>query len=87
MESKARVLLYTKPNCSLCEKMKEQLAKAGVDELYELAELDIESDADLFAQYRYEIPVLLVNGVEAFRHRLAAEEFRAYITSLADKGK
>ncbi len=82
MKAKARVVLYTKPKCGLCEKMKAEIASAGVETLYELQEVDIESDADLFARYRYEIPVLFVNGVEAFRHRLAAEEFRAYITSL-----
>lgn len=82
MEPKARVVLYTKPNCGLCEEMKVQMSKAGVNPLYELQEVDIETDAELYARYRYEIPVLFVNGVEAFRHRLAAEEFRAYITSI-----
>ena len=79
---KARVVLYTKPNCSLCEKMKEQMAFAGADELYSLEEIDIESDADLFARYRYEIPVLFINGVEAFRHRLSAKDFRDYLALL-----
>jgi hypothetical protein len=46
-------------------------------------EVDIEADAQLFTQYRYEIPVLSINGIEAFRHRLNAEDFRAYVTSLS----
>ncbi|HEU5239049.1 MAG TPA: glutaredoxin family protein [Pyrinomonadaceae bacterium] len=82
METKVRIVLYTKPGCGLCEEMKEEMKKAGCEELYSLQELDIENDAGLFAQYRFEIPVLFINGVEAFRHRLNAEEFRAYITSL-----
>lgn len=82
METKARIVLYTKPGCGLCEEMKEEMTKAGCGELYTLEELDIEKDADLFAQYRFEIPVLCINGVEAFRHRLRAEDFRAYVTSL-----
>jgi hypothetical protein len=63
--------------------MKQQMLEANCSELYELVELDIEGDPQLFAQYRFEIPVLSINGVEAFRHRLRAEEFRAYVTSLS----
>jgi glutaredoxin len=80
---KARVVLYTKPGCGLCEEMKAQMLSANCDDLYTLEEVDIEEDAELFARYRYEIPVLFINDVEAFRHRLSADEFRAYITSFA----
>jgi hypothetical protein len=80
---KVRIVLYTKAGCGLCEEMKAEMRKAGCDALYNLEELDIENDASLFARYRYEIPVLCINGVEAFRHRLTAEEFRAYVTSLS----
>lgn len=62
--------------------MKTQMSAAGCEDLYTLEEVDIEKDAELFARYRYEIPVLCINGVEAFRHRLNAEEFRGHITSL-----
>ena len=82
MKQKARVVLYTKPNCSLCEKMKAQMAAANCADLYTLEEVDIETDAGLFAQYRYDIPVLFINDVEAFRHRLRADEFRAYLASI-----
>ena len=86
MEAKVRIVLYTKADCSLCEEMKAEMHKAGCDALYTLEELDIEKDANLFARYRYEIPVLCINGVEAFRHRLTAEDFRAYVTSLPRGG-
>ena len=85
MRPRARAVLYTKADCGLCEKMKAEMAKAGCDDLYNLEEVDIEADADLFARYRYDIPVLSINGVEAFRHRLLAEEFRLYITSLSSE--
>lgn len=82
MKQKARVVLYSKAECGLCKKMKEQMSLANCDELYLLEEVDIEKDAELFARYRYEIPVLCINEVEAFRHRLRAEEFRNYLASL-----
>ena len=84
MKPKARVVLYTKTNCGLCDKMREQMALANCDDLYTLEEVDIEKDAQLFARYRYEIPVLCIDGVDAFRYRLKADEFRAYLASLAN---
>jgi len=60
--------------------MKEEMNRAGCSDLYELEEINIEDDSDLFARYRYEIPVLSINGVEAFRHHLRADEFRNYVT-------
>lgn len=83
MRPKVRVVLYTKANCSLCEKMKAQMAMANSAELYTLEEVDIEKDSELFARYRYDIPVLCINDAEAFRHRLTTEEFRQRITFLA----
>ena len=82
MKPKIRVVLYTKAHCSLCESMKGEMKSAGVEDLYTLEEVDIEKDAELFSRYRYEIPVLCINGVEAFRHRLKPDEFKAYLTSL-----
>ena len=80
---KARVVLYTKPGCHLCDEMKEQMRQANCEELYTLEEVDIETDSELLTRYRYEIPVLLINGTETFRHRLRADEFRAYMSSLS----
>jgi hypothetical protein len=82
---RTRVVLYTKPGCGLCEEMKQEMSNADCVGLYTLEEIDIESDPELFARYRYEIPVLFINGVEAFRHRLRADEFKAYVTALVDQ--
>ena len=82
METKARVVLYSKQGCHLCEEMKAEMSKAGCADLYSLEEINIETDAVLFARYRFEIPVLWINGVESFRHRLLAEEFKARVTAM-----
>lgn len=83
MADKVPVVLYTKEGCGLCDKMKQEMRRAGVEELYTLEEVDIEKDAELFSRYRYEIPVLFIGGTEAFRHRLTAEQFRNYLNSRA----
>jgi len=77
---KAQVILYTKPGCHLCDEMKDAIRRAGCAELYALHEVNIESDSELLARYRYEIPVLFIDGTEAFRHRLRAEDFKARLT-------
>jgi len=80
--TQARIILYSKPGCHLCEVMKKEMAKAGCAELYKLEEINIESTAELFARYRHDIPVLVIDGVEAFRHRLTADSFRSYLRTV-----
>ncbi len=90
MESRAKVTLYTRPGCDLCEEMKEVMRSSGCAELYALEEVDIddiESEPDLFARYQFEIPVLFINGVEAFRHSVRADEFKAYVTALVGRNR
>ena len=79
-ENQIQVVLYSKPGCHLCDVMKKEMARADCAELYELQEINIESDAALLARYRYDIPVLIIDGVEAFRHRLDSDSFRACLT-------
>ena len=83
LKDQVQVLLYSKPGCHLCELMKKEMAKADCAELYKLEEINIEGNAELFARYRHDIPVLTIDGVEAFRHRLTADSFRAYLKECA----
>jgi len=76
---RVQVILYSKPGCDLCEEMKVEIANADCPDLYELEEINIETDESLADRYRYDIPVLTINGDEAFRHRLTAESFRDYL--------
>lgn len=87
MAPTVHVVLYTRPGCGLCEEMKAEMSKAGCDELYSLEEVDIENAVELLARYQYEIPVLIVNGVEAFRHRVRPDEFKAYLTGVIDAAR
>ena len=79
---KAQVTLYSKPGCHLCEEMKSEIARANCSNLYDLQEVNIESDAGLFARYRFDIPVLLIDDVEMFRHRLSAADFQDCLSRL-----
>ena len=71
-----RVVIYSRPGCHLCEEAKKVIEASGYREEYTLEEINIESDAELLRRYRYDIPVITINGEEAFRHRLTADGFR-----------
>ena len=71
-----RVVIYSRPGCHLCEEAKQAIQTAECSEEYTLEEINIESDPELLRLYRYEIPVITIDGVEAFRHRLTADEFK-----------
>jgi glutaredoxin len=81
MKAKAQVLLYTKPGCHLCEEAKGEMLSAGCADLYDLTEINIETDPALKTRYRFDIPVITINGQERFRHRLTAAEFKRAVAS------
>lgn len=80
MKKLAQIILYTKPGCHLCEQARQQILAAGCAELYTLEEVNIESDPFLFACYSLDIPVITINGKEAFRHRLTSDQFKRALT-------
>ena len=44
---------------------------------YTLDEISIETDSELLKLYGDDIPVITINGAEAFRHRVSPDDFRA----------
>ena len=80
--NKARIAIYTRPGGHLCDEAKQVILSSGCDKDYTLDEINIESDPALLEQYGRDIPVITINGVEAFRHRLTAESFRKRLQEL-----
>lgn len=70
-----RVVIYSRPGCHLCEEAKKVIEASGYREEYTLEEINIESDAELLRRYRYDIPVITINGEEAFKYTVSASEF------------
>ena len=75
------VTLYTRANCSLCEKAKAAIQASGVP--VQLTEIDIDRDDDLRARYTDDVPVVHVDGKEAFRHSVDPAAFAAYVSQRA----
>ena len=80
---KARVTLYTRPGCHLCDEAKEAILAAHCAAEYTLDEVNIESDPSLLHLYRNDIPIVMINGTEAFRHRVASGDFRRHVAMVA----
>ena len=54
---------------------------AGCSDQFTLEEVNIESDEELLRKYKYDIPVVAINGVESFIHRVDPSEFRTRINA------
>jgi glutaredoxin len=74
--TKAHIVIYSRPGCHLCDEAKQAIEAAQCLGEYTLEEINIESDPDLLRRYHNDIPVITINGVEAFRYRLTSEAFR-----------
>ena len=74
--AQAHVIIYSRPGCHLCDEAKQAIESANCADEYTLEEINIESDPALLSSYRYDIPVITINGTEAFRHRLTSQTFR-----------
>ena len=60
------VVLYGRQECCLCEQAREILERARRRRAFELRERDIDEDEALQRAYLERIPVVTIDGVEAF---------------------
>jgi glutaredoxin len=71
-----RVTLYAAAGCHLCESARRVLEQARADVSFELEEVDIAADPKLERRYRERIPVVAVDGVEAFTYFVHPDALR-----------
>jgi hypothetical protein len=62
----SEVVLYGRPGCCLCDDARDALLRVRAAHPFSLRERDIESDDRLLAAYLERIPVVTIDGVEAF---------------------
>ncbi len=73
------VTFYTRPGCSLCDKAMFVVEKVGREISFRLEVVDIAKDETLLGRYRWAIPVVCIDGTEAFRHRVDEKELAALL--------
>jgi glutaredoxin len=83
MKSTSEVTIYTRPGCHLCEEAKAAIKASGCDGEFTLKEVNIDEDPLLRERYGYDIPVIFINGVKVFKHRVDPKEFRRKLRRLS----
>ena len=78
-EGEARVLLYTRTGCHLCEGAREVVVQVASEAGADWAEVDIDAGPEapaLQARYGEFVPVVLVDGVQQGQWRVDADRLR-----------
>ena len=70
------LILYTRNDCELCQKMEEVIAAELPKFNAHIRRVEIDGDPDLEARFGIEVPVLFVNDRKAFKYRCTAAELR-----------
>jgi glutaredoxin len=79
---KATVIIYTRPGCHLCDEAKTAIGASECDDEFSLEEVNIDEDPTLRERYGYDIPVIFINGVKVFKHRVDPVEFKRKLRRL-----
>jgi len=72
----ARVVVYRAEGCHLCERACALVRKLQDELGFELREVDIGGDPELEARYRELIPVVEIDGEQAFTYYVHVDAFR-----------
>lgn len=78
-----QVTFYTRRDCPLCDKAKASIKASGAD--VDLVEVDIDGDPELHRRFTDDVPVIYVDGKEAFRHFVHPQAFASYVRGIAQK--
>ena len=79
----ATVTNFSRPGCHLCEVGKEAILNAGCEGEFVLEEVNIDDDPALRDRYGNDIPVIFINGVKVFKHRVDPREFKRKLRRLS----
>lgn len=72
----SRVVLFGRDGCCLCDDAREILMRVRTQKSFAFEERDIESDETLLRAYLERIPVVTIDGVEAFELFVDEAELR-----------
>jgi glutaredoxin len=74
-----KVVLYSRPGCHLCDVARRVIAAEQPRAGFDLAEIDISGDDALELEYGIRIPVVEIDGVEAFEIQVDPARFAALV--------
>jgi glutaredoxin len=77
MTPTARVTLYTRAGCHLCEEAERVLRDEQAVTPFHLELVDIDRDPELVRRYGVRVPVVAVDGEELFEYEVPVDLLRA----------
>lgn len=80
------VVLYSKPECCLCDEVKAQLHALKKRHAFVLREVNILDNETAYEQFKEEIPVIFINGKKAFKVHLDENKFLKRLDAGAEHG-
>jgi len=82
MPESIRIEIYSRPGCHLCEEAKAVIEPFASRYSLQLKVTNVDDDPGLRESYGTEIPVIMINGTEAFRHRVDARALERKLKEL-----
>ncbi len=79
MAGKPHVQVMSRHECGLCESAKTVVGRASARGLCSWECVDVDRDKSLLVRYGMDVPVVLVNGTERFRHKVDADAFNTIL--------
>ncbi|HEX6263566.1 MAG TPA: glutaredoxin family protein [Actinomycetota bacterium] len=76
----AEVVMYARPGCHLCDEARETILLLREELGFDYREVDVEGDPELEREHGLRVPVVTVDGEEAFEHRVDADELRRLLS-------
>ncbi len=58
---------------------RDVIAKVGEDIPFQLKDVDIEANEDLYRRFKEDIPTVFINGKKAFKYKVDESEFRKLV--------
>ncbi len=75
-----KVTIYGKKGCCLCDQAVDVLEKVNASFPFEFEKIDISDNKELLAEFGLTIPVVLVDGVRAFKYRVNENRLRVLLS-------
>ena len=66
----------------MCDEAKEVIERVHRRVSFDLKVINIETDKELEKQYGEQVPVVLINGIKAFKYRVDEAEFENKVNRL-----
>jgi glutaredoxin len=82
---KIKVTVYTRSGCHLCDEAKTAIHEAGCGDDLLLEEVNIDEDPELRQRFGEDVPVIFIDGIKVFKHRVDPREFKRKFRRLAGR--